>query len=174
LKNTFFEKDALKPEMFCRESTYDWYISADKIFKSSIEGFKDFSKILGMEFHVSRFSLFDGAKSSDSAVVAKDVNVYMESGVHCAMIQGRLAKGIVIPKITIKKTTFLVGKIEILETKEFSQAVIQSFSIAGDVVSFSFRYSSYSDTYTDFDEKGINKGTAATKVDLAKWDVKDS
>jgi hypothetical protein len=67
-----------------------------------------------------------------------------------------------------------MGKIETLETKEFSQCVIQSFSLVGEIVSFSFRYSSYADTYTDFDEDGSNLGTAATKIDLAKWEVEDS
>jgi hypothetical protein len=174
MRKSFFTKDILPEEISDKESAYRWYISADKIFKSGVEEFNDFARIFGIEFLVSRFSLFDGSSSSDSAVAARDVKVYMKSGVHCAMIQGRLAKGIVIPKITIKKTTLLMGKIETLELKEFSQCVIQSFSIVGDMVSFSFRYSSYSDTYTDFDEKGINKGTAATKIDLAKWEIENS
>ncbi|MDR1333610.1 MAG: hypothetical protein LBJ71_00115 [Holosporaceae bacterium] len=174
LENPFFAKNLLAEGVSNKESSYNWYVSADKIFKSNVEGFTDFARILWIEFHVSRFSLFDGTKSSDTAVAAKDVKVYMISGPHCAMIQGRLAKGVVIPKITINKTAVLMGKIEIFEKKEFSQCVIQSFSVAGDVVSFSFRYSSYSDTYTDFDETGTNKGTAATQIDLAKWEVKDS
>jgi hypothetical protein len=174
MRNSFFTKDILPKEISDKESAYLWYISADKIFKSNAEGFNDFARIFGIEFYVSRFSLFDGSKSSDSAVAAHDVKIYMEPGIHCAMIQGRLAKGIVIPKITVKKTTFLMGKNETLESKEFSQCVIQSFSSVGDVISFSFRYSSYSDTYTDFDENGTNKGTAATKIDLAKWEIEDS
>jgi hypothetical protein len=172
LKNPFFTKDISPEENL--ESSYSWYISADKIFKSNIPGFTDFSRIFGIEFQISRFSLFDGSKSSDTAVAAKDVKIYMKSGTHCAMIQGRLSKGVVIPKITIKKNAVLIGKTETLETKEFSQCVIQLFSVVGDVVSFSFRYSSYSDTYTDFDDAGTNKGTAATQIDLAKWEIKDS
>jgi hypothetical protein len=156
------------------KTAYDWYISADGIFGGNVNGFENFSKIFGIEFYISRFSLFDGKKSPDSAVSARDVKVYMGSGVHCAMIQGRLAKGIVIPKITVKKTAFLMEKIETLETKEFSQCVVQSFSISGDAVSFSFRYASYSDSYSSFDEKGVNKGKAAAKIDLAKWEVENS
>jgi hypothetical protein len=153
---------------------YDWYISADKIFHSEIEALKDFSKILSMEFHIERFSLFDKAKVSDSAVLSRDVRIYMGSGKHCAMIQGRLAKGVVIPKITVKKTTTLMKKIETLETKEFSQCIVQSFSVVGDIVVFSFRYSSYSDSYTDFSEKGTKAGNAAVSIDLAKFEIKDS
>ncbi|MDR1236010.1 MAG: hypothetical protein LBJ96_03305 [Holosporaceae bacterium] len=174
MKNPFFAKNTLSKEIADKESSYYWYISADKIFKSDVQGFTDFAQIFGIEFQISRFSLFDGSKSSDTAVAAKDVKVYMKSGIHCAMIQGRLAKGIVVPKVTIKKNAVLMGKMENLEAKEFSECVFQSFSVVGDVVSFSFRYSSYSDTYTDFDDAGTNKGTAATQVDLAKWEIKDS
>jgi hypothetical protein len=174
LKGLFSNNASFGKELNEGSANYNWYISADKIFGSDVEELEDFSKIFGIEFHISRFSLFDGAKSSDSAVSARDVKIYMGSGIHCAMIQGRLAKGIVISKITIKKATSLKGKFEILETKEFSQCVIQSFSIVGDTISFSFRYSSYSDSYSSFDLDGTSKGKAATKIDLAKWEVEDS
>lgn len=50
-----------------------WLISAGKIFESDIEGFKEYAKFYSMEFSIAKFSLFDGAKSSDSAVCAKGV-----------------------------------------------------------------------------------------------------
>jgi hypothetical protein len=76
-----------------------------------------------------------------------------------------MAKNIIIPKIIVKKISSLMGNIEILETKEFSQCVIQSFSIRGEIVSFSFRYLSYSDSYVDFGEDGAKQGNVATEAD---------
>jgi hypothetical protein len=175
LYNPFFFKDYPFPAALKKKSpSYNWYISADQIFRSNTEGLEKFSKFFGMEFRISRFSLFDGEKSFDSAVSAKNVKIYMGAGGHCAMIQGRLTKGIVIPKIIIKKTAVLMGKTEILETKEFSKCVIQSFLLIGEVVSFSFRYSSYADSYTDFNEDGTVRGTTASKIDLIKWEVENS
>jgi len=176
LENLSLSKDESSQILLDKEETssFDWIISADKIFSSSMEGFTDFAKFFNMEFHVSRFSLFDGSKSSDSAVSARDVKIYIGSGRHCAMLQGRMAKGVVIPKITIKKVTRLMGEIATLEVKEFEQCLIQSFSVIGKVSAFSFRYSSYSDSYTDFKEDGTKLGTAATQIDLAKWEIKDS
>lgn len=135
---------------------------------------EDFSRISCMEFGISRFSLFDEDKNFDSAVLARDVKICMGPGSHCPMILDRLTKQSVIPKITIKKTASLMGKVETLETKEFSQCPIQSFSIMGDDIYFSFRYSSYSDSYTKFAEDGSKSGTAAVKIDLAKWEAEDS
>ena len=89
-------------------TNYDWYISADQIFKSDIEGFEDFARIFKMEFNVARFSRFKESRSFGSATTKQDVKIYMGSGVHCAMIQGRLAKGVTIPKITIKKTATIM------------------------------------------------------------------
>jgi hypothetical protein len=152
----------------------EWFISADKIFGDDVEGLKDFTRFFKMEFCISRFSLFDGKKSTDSAVLAQDVKIHLPSGKHCAMIQSRLAKGTEISKITIMKTTSLTGKILTLEEKTFSKCVIQSFSYVGEVVSFSFRYSSYSDSYTDYNEDTSKKGTAASQIDLIKWEIKDS
>jgi hypothetical protein len=89
------------------------------------------------------------------------------------MIQGRLAKGIVITKITIKKALFIMGKIETVQVMEFSNCVIQSYQQKGDIILFTFRYSSYSDSHTEFKD-GTKGGTAATQVDLAKWEIEDS
>ncbi|MDR1561392.1 MAG: hypothetical protein LBS23_03495 [Holosporaceae bacterium] len=153
---------------------YMWFISADSIFKSNVTEFKDYARIFGIEFCISRFSLFDGSKSSDSAVTAEDVKVYISSGIHSPMIQGRMAKGVIIPKITIKKVASLSGKLETLENKEFSKCVIQSFSRIGEQIAFTFRYSSYSDSYTDIQVDGTKGGTAATKIDLVTWEIEDS
>jgi hypothetical protein len=173
LENTFFSKTARElPDK--GSTTYEWYISADKIFKSKTEEFEDFSKISSMEFNIFRFSLFDEDKNFDSAVLAQDVKICMGSGSYCPMILDRLTKQSVIPKITIKRTASLMGKIETLETKEFSQCPIRSFSIIGETIYFSFRYSSYSDSYAKFAEDGSKSGTAAVKIDLAKWEVEDS
>jgi hypothetical protein len=175
LENSFFLGNILPEKSLNKDSlSYDWYISADQIFSSDVDGFENFSKFFGMEFQISRFSLLDNSKVSDTAVLARDVKIDIGSGSHCAMIQGRLAKGVVIPKIIIKKVTSLMKKLESIETKEFFQCVIQSFAVIGENILFTFRYSSYSDTYTDFSEDGTNLGTAATKIDLAKWKVEDS
>jgi hypothetical protein len=174
LYDSFFPKDSATPAIPDENSTrYDLFISADKIFQSNVAGLEDFFKIFSMEFCVSRFSLFDGAKSSDAMVLAQDVKIHMSSGSHCAMIQGRLAKGVAIPKIIVKKVT-LLEKIECLETIEFSQCVAQSFSIVERGVLFSFRYSSYSYSYKDFKEDGTLRGSAAVAIDLAKWETENS
>ncbi|MDR0632166.1 MAG: hypothetical protein LBF54_02945 [Holosporaceae bacterium] len=153
------------PESISLGSTdYDWWISADQIFKSDVEGLEDFARIFKMEFNVEKISKFKGSRSFDSTMAKQSVKIYMGSGVHCAMIQGRLAKGVVIPKITIKKTTTIMGKMETLEMQEFSQCVIMSFSVVGDVVSFPFQYFSCSYTYTEFKEDGSQSGTAVAEV----------
>ena len=172
---SFFSNDSVSLATANKtQPNYNWYISADKIFKSRVKGLEEFSNFFGMEFNVSRFSVFDRKKSFDTAVLAENIKIYMSAGGHCAMIQGHLTKSIVIPKITIKKTTVLTGKIEILETKEFLKCVIQSFSLTGDIVFFSFSYSSYSDFYTDFNKDGTTRGTAGVKIDLTKWEVENS
>ncbi|MDR2107359.1 MAG: hypothetical protein LBO73_02475 [Holosporaceae bacterium] len=169
---SFIPEDARFRQPFdAKPIKYNWYISSDKVFSSKVDGMTDFAPISGIEFCVSRFSLFDGTASSDSAVAAQDVKVYMESGPHCAMIQSFLAKGEIVPSITVKKTVIMPEKIQPLEEKVFSGCVVQSFALQGEAISFSFRYSSYSDTYTALDDTGAVKGTAAVKVDLVKWEI---
>lgn len=160
---------AEKPEL-----AYMWLISADKIFASNITGFETYSRFLGVKYRISKFSLFDKTKISDSAVAAEDVEIYITPGRHCAMLQGRLAKCTVIPKITLKKIQSISGELAVLEEKEFSQCVIQSFQESLEIVTFSFRYASYSDSYTDYKEDGVKLGTAATKIDFTNWSVKAS
>ncbi|GHT97868.1 hypothetical protein FACS1894126_2690 [Alphaproteobacteria bacterium] len=176
--NPFFCRDPLKDNVKYDDNARNhgqfWLISADKIFSSEIEGLKEFARFWDIDFAVTRFSLFDGAKSSDSAVCAKDVKIYMPPGRSCAMLQGYLANGKEISKITIKKVKPISGKFEALEEKEFSKCIVQSFERRGDMAAFGFRYSSYSDSYTDFKEDNSKLGTSATKVDLATWEIESS
>ncbi|MDR1362364.1 MAG: hypothetical protein LBJ16_04090 [Holosporaceae bacterium] len=146
-----------------------WLISADKVFSSDIDGYKDFARFLDLDFFVKKVSLFDGAKSSDSIVSAEPVEIRMPVSKSCAMIQGYLANGKEIAKITLKKIVPLGGSLKVAEEKEFSKCLLQSFRRRGEIALFSFRYSAYSDAYTDLE--GDQAGTAATKVDLATWEV---
>ncbi|GHT91785.1 hypothetical protein FACS1894122_04710 [Alphaproteobacteria bacterium] len=167
-------KDSAKYDDKARNHGQFWVISADKIFSSDIDGLKEFAMFWDIDFAVTRFSLFDGAKSSDSAVCAKDVRIYMPPGRSCAMLQGYLANGKEISKIKIKKVAPISGKLEALEEKEFSKCIVQSFERRGDMAAFGFRYSSYSDSYTDFKDDNTKLGTSATKVDLATWEIESS
>jgi hypothetical protein len=154
-------------------SQYKWMISADKIFSSEDEGLEEYTNFFKMEFCISRVSVLDGAKSSDSIIMAQDVKVYLPSGSHCAMIQSRLANGQEIAKITLKKLFPILGKFESLEEIEFSKCIVQSFERQGEMAAFTFRYTSYKDTFHRFKSDGSKKGTAATSIDLVKWEVKD-
>ncbi|MDR2267866.1 MAG: hypothetical protein LBD81_00245 [Holosporaceae bacterium] len=170
--NPFFSKqkqDDTYEEM--SETGQFWFISADKVFSSDVDGLNDFAKFYDMDFLVKKVSLFDGEKSSDSIVCAEPVTIYMPASKSCAMIQGYLANRKEIPKIIIKKVIPLAGSWETVEEKEFSKCIVQSFGRKREIASFSFRYSSYSDSYTDLKKDGSKMGTAATKVDLATWEV---
>ncbi|MDR3186946.1 MAG: hypothetical protein LBT63_00740 [Holosporaceae bacterium] len=155
-----------------------WLISADSIFKSELKGFEKYAKISGMELFMSRISLFDGEKTSDSAVSAKNTKIYMLSGVHSAIIQGRMAKKVVIPKISMKKLASLSGSLEVIEEKEFSKCIIHSFSQIfspdREEIAFTFSCSSFSDSYTEIKKDGVKGGNAAVKIDFAAWKIEDS
>ncbi len=152
-------------------SEFLWLISADKIFESTIEGFEEYAKFYSMDFCITRFSLFDGVKSSDSAVCAKDVTIKLPPTRFCAMIQGNLASGKEISKIILKKVTLISGALEAVEEKEFTKCIIQSFERKEEVSSFNFRYTAYSDSYQDYKPDGTKLGKAATKIDLTTWEV---
>lgn len=154
-----------------KNQEFSWLISADKIFESKIKDYKDYARFFYMEFEISRFSLFDGKKSSDSAVCAKDVRIYLPPSRFCAVIQGNLASGKEISKIILKKVEMKSGKLEAIEEKEFTKCIIQSFERKEEMASFTFRYTGYSDTYQDFDSDGKKSGKAATKIDLTTWKV---
>ena len=197
VENPFFSSERKLANVSDEISPFDWYISADKIFASNVKGFEDYCKFYDLEFRIARASQFDfsrrkddsnvdwelsmekegwfnKAKVTDSAVVAEDVKIHMGPGRHCAMLQGRMAKGVVIPKITLKKTQYISGEIAVLETKEFLKCVVQSFERKGELVTFSFRYVTISDSYTDYKEDGTKLGNAAAKIDLSSWKVENS
>ncbi|MDR1333992.1 MAG: hypothetical protein LBJ71_02115 [Holosporaceae bacterium] len=127
---------------------------------------------------MSRVSLFDGEKTSDSAVSAKNTKIHMSSGTHCAIIQGRMAKKVVIAKISVKKLASLSGSLEVLEEKEFSKCIVHSFhqvfSPDKEEIAFAFSCSSFSDAYTEIKRDGIKGGNAAVKIDFTAWKIEDS
>lgn len=149
---------------------FTWLISADKIFESTIDGFTEYSKFYFMEFSISKFSLFSGVNSSDSAVCAKDVKIYIAPKRFCATIQSRLAAGQEIAKILLKKVIIGNDTIAILEEKEFAKCTIQSFERKEEIAAFTFRYTAYSDSYQDYKSDGTKLGKAATKINLATWE----
>lgn len=156
------------------ENNFDWLISAEKIFSSEIEGYKEYAKFFYMEIFINRFSLNDGVKTSDSAVCGRDVKIHMPPSRSCAAILSKLASGKEISKISIKKVAFLSGELNTLEEKEFTKCFVQSFERNGEIIAFSFRYASYSDAYQDFKPDGSKLGKSATKIDLTTWEVEGS
>ena len=154
--------------------SYKWLISSDKIFSSKIEKFTNCAEFLYMEFQVARFGTFEGNKFAESIVSANDVKIYMRPGSYCAAIQGKMAAGTVISKITLQKIVSNFSAVVVLEEKTFSSCVIQSFSRIKETVCFSFRYASYSDSYTDYGGDGSKIGTSAVNVDVTKWEIKES
>lgn len=175
--NQFFLKDDLK--LF--EEKFDeisdkciWLISADKIFSSTIENFTNYAKLYHIEYHMYKSFLYDQTQTAENSVYAKEVHVYMPSGVHCAMLEGRMAKSIIIPQITIQKVGFLSKKIAVWEKKEFKKCVINAFGLKDNVIGFSFRYTSISDSYSKFKPNGSQEGSAAAQIDLVKWEVKQT
>ena len=175
--NQFFLRD--DPKLF--EEKFDvisdnhvWLISADKIFSSEIENYTNFAKLYHIEYFIYKSFLYDQTKTAESSVYAREVHINMQSGVHCAMLEGRMAKSVIIPQITIQKVRFLNKKITILEKKEFKQCVINAFGLKDDLIGFSFRYTSISDSYSKFKPNGTQGGSAAAQIDLVKWEIKQS
>ena len=154
-------------------NSFEWFISADKIFSSQVEQYEDYGKFHYMELLINKFSMHDDAKSTDSAVCGHDVKIFLPPSRSCAMILGNLASGKEISKIFIKKTALLYNAINVLEEKEFSKCTIQSFERKGEIAAFSFRYVSYFDSYQDF-KAGAKLGKSATKIDLATWEIENS
>ena len=115
---------------------YKWLISADKIFSSKIEKFTDFAELYHIEYMIYKSFLYDQTKTAESSVYAKEVHIYMSPGIHCAMLQGRMAKSVIIPKITINKVKHIEGKLSILEKKEFKQCMINAFGLRDDTIGF--------------------------------------
>lgn len=157
-----------------KSSNYTWLISADKVFSSDIEGFEEYARIHHIKYNIYRSFLFEETKTAESSVCAREVHIYMCPGSHCAMLEGRMAKNVIIPKVTIQKIMANRGTTSVLEKKEFKQCVISSFELQDDEINFSFRYRSFSDSYTDYKNGGEKKGSAAVQIDLAKWEIKES
>jgi hypothetical protein len=146
---------------------YEWLISAEKIFKSKIIGFVEFTTIIDLEFDVVQQQVKCTEKSTDPSIVLKRVKIFMTPGSHCAMLQGRMAKGIIIEKITLIKTATVNEKREIIESLEYSHCVIDTFAIYGNEAAFSFQYISCSYSYTEFKADGVRVGNATGKIGLS-------
>lgn len=148
-----------------------WLISADKIFFSEIKGYEKFSRFIGMEFNIRKFSVYDGDKSHDSSIKSEDVVISILPGRYCAAIEGSLAKGVKISSIILKKVMLIQKKVEVIEEKIFKDCILETFSRKGEIVTFSFRYTSFSDTYNEFKNDGTKLGSSVTEIDLIKWKI---
>ena len=174
----FFLKE--NPELFSgrpdepTQKCYEWIISADKIFSSEIDGLKDYARIDHIDFMIYKSFLFEEAKTAEGSFCAKEVHIYMPSGCHCAMLESRMAKNVIIPTITIKKIANVNKKDTVLEIKEFQQCVIRAFGIRNDIIGFAFRYRVFKDQYNNYDAEGVQKGSAAAQIDFVKWEIKES
>ena len=179
--NEFFLKE--DPKLFeteFKESRTEcmWLISADKIFPHEFTIFTDKSEkvpcfqLYHLEFMIYKAFLFDQTKTAESSVYAREVHVYMPSGIHCAMLESRMAKAIIIPKITIFKSCTINGDLCALEKKEFNNCVINAFGMKDDLMGFAFRYTSLKDFYIQYKPDGTKEGSASTDIDLVKWEIK--
>ncbi len=149
-------------------------ISSDDIFSSDKKDFEKYAQVSHFEYSLSKSYIYGEKKVTSVMLNAEEVKVTMPPGCHCAMLIGRMGKSIVMPKITIVKVIIVNGKSTILEKKEFEKCVIQTFKMENDVINFSFRYSSFRDSYNDLKHDGTQKGNAAVQVDLIKWRLDNS
>ncbi|MBQ3564984.1 MAG: hypothetical protein IJA14_02420 [Alphaproteobacteria bacterium] len=156
------------------KSNFLWLISADKIFSSELDKFKDYAPISNLKFHLKRTCVFEESKLAENSICAKDISVYMPSGTHCAMLIGRMSKSVILKKIIIKKVQMINKELLVRETKEFGNCVITSFEEYNEGVVFSFRCQSLSNTYQDIGKKGEKTGQAAVQLNLTKWETKES
>ena len=181
--NEFFLKE--DPKLFEKEFKKDraecmWLISSDKIFPDEFTILSDksekvpCSQLYHLEFMIYRSFLYDQTKTAESSVYAREVHVYMPSGIHCAMLESRMAKAVIIPKITIFKSCTINGTLCALEKKEFSNCVINAFGMKDDLVGFSFRYTSLKDFYVQYKSNGTKDGSASADIDFVKWEIKSS
>lgn len=154
-----------------QETKFTWLISADSIFESQIKGYEKFARFFYLDFSISKFSLFDGKKLSNSSIRAEDISVFLEPSRFCASIQSCLANGRKVSKIIMEKVEERSGKVEMVERIECEECYVQSFSRTKEIANFTFRCSSYSDSFQDFGTDGKNKGKAAVKIDLSTWKV---
>lgn len=151
------------------ETKFVWLISADNIFESRIKGYEKYARFFYWDFSISKLSLFDEKRLSDSCIFAKDIKVYLEPSRFCASIQCYLTNGYKIPKLTMQKVITRSNIIEMKEKVECEECYIQSFERTREVACFSFRCTGYSDSYQDFGVDGKKLGKAATKISLTTW-----
>lgn len=147
-----------------------WIISADDIFSSKFEGFEKYAELYHIEYFMYRSLLYDQTQTAESSIFAKEVRINMPSGIHCAMLEMRLAKAQKINEIIIKKVGLLNKKNTVFEDKKFKNCTINTFGVKNEIVEFSFIYTSVHDTYSKF-LQGSKSGSAAAKIDLVKWEV---
>ena len=149
----------------------EFLISADDIFSSKIKGYEKFAAILHTSNAFSRSVMYNGNKITEATLNAEELKVEMLQGCHCAMLLGRLAKSVVISKITILSTQLIKGKRIELYKKEFSKCVLQTYSEQDDICSFSARFNALNVSYENLKPDGTKQGNAAAKIDLLKWKV---
>lgn len=164
------EEDNLSGEK-SKETKFSWLISADSIFESQIKNYEKFARFFYMDFLIEKFSLFEGKKLSDSTIHAADIRVFLEPSRFCASIQSCLATGRKISKIIMEKVEEKSGKVEMVERMECEECYVQSFARTKEIANFTFRCTSYSDSFQEFGIDGKKKGKAAVKMNLTTWKV---
>lgn len=148
-----------------------WIISADNIFSSKFEGFEKYAELHHIEYFMYRSLLYDQTQTAESSIFAKEVRISMPSGIHCAMLEMRLAKAQKIDEIIIKKVGVLNKKNTVFEDKKFMNCTINTFGLKDEITEFSFIYTAVHDTYLKFFTPGSKSGSAAAKIDLVKWEI---
>ena len=150
-----------------------WYISADKIFSSKTKDMSAFAQIYDIEYLIDEYCMADGVKFADSVIQAHDAKITMQSGMHSVLLQKYLANRTVIKELTIKSAQIIHGKLSILDEIKFNNAKIQSFHFnsCNYLISFCFRYHTYSHSYTSYNAEGTKEGSTTMSVD-AKWKAK--
>ncbi len=181
--NEFFLKEDPKlfEEKFKKDRTECmWLISADKIFPDQFTILTDkaekvpCAQLYHLNFMIYRSFLYDQTRTAESSVYAREVHAYMPSGIHCAMLESRMAKAAIIKTITIYKSCTIDGTLCALEKKEFNNCVINAFGIKDDLIGFAFRYTALKDFYVQYKPNGTKEGSASTDIDFVKWEIKSS
>jgi len=150
-----------------------FYISADKIFSSKISDLTNFAQIYSMQYEIDEYCMADGVKFADSVIQAHDVKIIMQNGIHSVLIQKYLANRTVIKELIIKSAQKNNNKLSIIDEIKFNNVKIQSFAFdaVNCLISFCFRYHTYSHAYTSYKTDGNKEGTTTMSVD-AKWKAK--
>ncbi|MBE6447382.1 MAG: hypothetical protein E7015_02745 [Alphaproteobacteria bacterium] len=154
-------------------SSSEILISADDIFSSELKGYEKYSRIIHVSNAFSRSVIYGGDKIADAMLNAEELQVEMFQGCHCAMLLGRLAKSVVISKITVLYTQLFSEERTEFCKKEFGKCVLQSFLEKDDICTFTAKYSSLNISYTDLKSDGTKRGSAAAQIDVLKWKVEN-